>query len=344
MDGIIPLVFGAGATYCYNRGRMYRSAARSTERPLSPGELNELTDTRSDLLAVRGELKSTEDLVLADIKTSRYDVALLPAPDLGRQTLVRRTSEANWVLQAVTSDSKQTAAQPPSTKDVQIEPAQEGMLIAAMRNGVLQLDPRVLQVLDVDTAVSSHHWTIRFLRRCFGLADSVIESAKYGIKSGTAVTIVGQFDYAGGHWRVAPHPVFGLHLIRFSTHHFTSTLKQWGNAWWLGSAFFGSLAFVTSVYCIAKWLGWRPNTAARSNRRLATAVQGRPHLLELPENEPENSSRACVVCLDHVANVAFGPCGHMCTCPACADTIVQRRSPCPLCREPIETAQNVFVQ
>jgi len=41
----------------------------------------------------------------------------------------------------------------------------------------------------------------------------------------------------------------------------------------------------------------------------------------------------CVICLDAETNVSFLPCGHVCTCKGCYDTM--RQQVCPLCRRNI---------
>lgn len=48
--------------------------------------------------------------------------------------------------------------------------------------------------------------------------------------------------------------------------------------------------------------------------------------------EVSESSFDCVVCWEQCANVVLQPCGHMCTCSACAPTCLGAASLCPLCR------------
>eukprot|EP00658_Telonema_sp_P-2_P070767 TRINITY_DN60171_c0_g1_i1.p1 TRINITY_DN60171_c0_g1~~TRINITY_DN60171_c0_g1_i1.p1 ORF type:complete len:278 (-),score=38.35 TRINITY_DN60171_c0_g1_i1:53-886(-) len=48
----------------------------------------------------------------------------------------------------------------------------------------------------------------------------------------------------------------------------------------------------------------------------------------------------CAVCLTNAACVIMIPCGHACCCNSCADQVLQRRNPCPICREPIEQTRN----
>ncbi len=56
-----------------------------------------------------------------------------------------------------------------------------------------------------------------------------------------------------------------------------------------------------------------------------------------PADETEDD--ACIICLDVTASVTFQPCSHCVTCPACAQLVVQRNQPCPLCRTPVSSIQ-----
>jgi len=50
----------------------------------------------------------------------------------------------------------------------------------------------------------------------------------------------------------------------------------------------------------------------------------------------------CCVCLhDHAANVAMGPCGHVCVCSGCADE--NQLSECPICQDAIQYKLKIFL-
>ena len=51
-----------------------------------------------------------------------------------------------------------------------------------------------------------------------------------------------------------------------------------------------------------------------------------------PGRNPTGSPGLCAVCMAYAADHAFIPCGHICTCAACARTILQRSPTCPVCR------------
>jgi len=48
-----------------------------------------------------------------------------------------------------------------------------------------------------------------------------------------------------------------------------------------------------------------------------------------------DDAHLCQICLELPRNVQNLPCGHLCCCRACAETLIQRRAGCPLCREPM---------
>ncbi|KAJ1850284.1 hypothetical protein LPJ73_003518 [Coemansia sp. RSA 2703] len=51
----------------------------------------------------------------------------------------------------------------------------------------------------------------------------------------------------------------------------------------------------------------------------------------------------CKICWDAATNVVFTPCGHLCTCLECTETIMrQERRECPICREFIRDYIRVF--
>lgn len=51
----------------------------------------------------------------------------------------------------------------------------------------------------------------------------------------------------------------------------------------------------------------------------------------------------CVVCLDDAQTHLLVPCGHLCLCAACSETLMSELCPlCPVCRTPCDTATRVF--
>jgi hypothetical protein len=51
----------------------------------------------------------------------------------------------------------------------------------------------------------------------------------------------------------------------------------------------------------------------------------------------------CVVCMDERKQHAMVPCMHMCLCEACAQRLLDVRTPhCPVCRTPVERSTRVF--
>ena len=47
----------------------------------------------------------------------------------------------------------------------------------------------------------------------------------------------------------------------------------------------------------------------------------------------------CVICLDNDTDIAFLPCGHVCTCSECS--CMSKLHKCPLCRRPINDTQKI---
>ena len=59
------------------------------------------------------------------------------------------------------------------------------------------------------------------------------------------------------------------------------------------------------------------------------------------ELEREKDKRLCVICTDNNKSILLMPCKHFCLCKECLSHI--NSSECPLCREPIESAIDVYV-
>ena len=71
--------------------------------------------------------------------------------------------------------------------------------------------------------------------------------------------------------------------------------------------------------------------------REARAGDGAREERELPDR------LVCVVCLGAEREVILLPCGHVCVCATCADTLLQRGDLCPVCRGPIRTVMPAYL-
>jgi hypothetical protein len=58
------------------------------------------------------------------------------------------------------------------------------------------------------------------------------------------------------------------------------------------------------------------------------------------EQDDENS---CVICMESVADWVLLPCGHICMCRACSQTILSSSNKlCPLCRVQVENTIKTY--
>jgi len=67
-----------------------------------------------------------------------------------------------------------------------------------------------------------------------------------------------------------------------------------------------------------------------------------------PSSPPTSSSSTvnsdCTVCMDSNRCIVFKPCGHVCCCEECADSILRTSSPkCPLCRQDLKSRSKTKV-
>ena len=81
-----------------------------------------------------------------------------------------------------------------------------------------------------------------------------------------------------------------------------------------------------------------PLTAAGQD---TSSARSRDESRRVPEAKDNEST--CVICCEQKPAMACIPCGHMCMCPACADTFEsQRDRRCPVCREFVASTMRVY--
>jgi len=52
--------------------------------------------------------------------------------------------------------------------------------------------------------------------------------------------------------------------------------------------------------------------------------------------------KLCVVCLEFSRNTLIAPCGHLCACFECAESVKTSKQACPMCRGPIDMIYRVY--
>jgi len=62
-----------------------------------------------------------------------------------------------------------------------------------------------------------------------------------------------------------------------------------------------------------------------------------------PEKKGLSEEILCVLCLNEKRSYLFNPCSHLCACERCAIDIVNKRSECPICRNPIQSFTKVYM-
>jgi len=91
-------------------------------------------------------------------------------------------------------------------------------------------------------------------------------------------------------------------------------------------------------------------TAAEIKRSIAELVEQREALERAVNEEDKKRSSAgpeeldeCVICMDQRKTHIIAPCGHQCVCEACADRIMEKGEPCPICRASVTMTMAVYL-
>jgi hypothetical protein len=70
--------------------------------------------------------------------------------------------------------------------------------------------------------------------------------------------------------------------------------------------------------------------------------------LEMQEDFSEQSvvhcNMECVICLEGVRSRMFRPCGHVCVCEKCCNSLMTLSTAlCPMCRQPVTESQKIYL-
>ena len=78
-----------------------------------------------------------------------------------------------------------------------------------------------------------------------------------------------------------------------------------------------------------------PSATGLDSNNPATGTNTSDDQEEEPSQNCTTEDKKCVVCLECEPRFAFVPCGHLCVCSGCANTLEEREGPlqCPMCRE-----------
>ena len=82
-----------------------------------------------------------------------------------------------------------------------------------------------------------------------------------------------------------------------------------------------------------------------SNRESAPSVVVAPLSID-PIVANEKETPHCAICLDSFPTVLMEPCGHLCLCTGCLETLAtseKNRDSCPICRAPVQTKRKLFI-
>jgi len=90
--------------------------------------------------------------------------------------------------------------------------------------------------------------------------------------------------------------------------------------------------------------------AAEIKRSITELVEQREALERAVNEEDKKRSSAgpeeldeCVICMDQRKTHIIAPCGHQCVCEACADRIMEKGEPCPICRASVTMTMAVYL-
>jgi len=72
-------------------------------------------------------------------------------------------------------------------------------------------------------------------------------------------------------------------------------------------------------------------------------VEKKLELEEKPDQEAEEDSHQCTICLTNKKCVLYAPCNHVASCNECAQKILKGTKQCPLCREEVKAMTHIYI-
>jgi len=173
-----------------------------------------------------------------------------------------------------------------------------------------------------------------------------VQKTEMMLTSGTSLTGIGQLESGPMGVKLKP-PVNGkpYFLVRSSLSSLIKEYESGRTAIKIFLGIFGGLGVF-----ISGWMAWKYYKKVKSEHeqnRLRNTLRNiqteRAATAETPniENLPDN--RVCVVCLGAERQVILLPCGHVCVCATCADTLISAGHACPVCRSVITNVMPAYV-
>ena len=170
-----------------------------------------------------------------------------------------------------------------------------------------------------------------------------VQTSELMLTTGTNLTAVGELVSGPGGVKIQP-PSDGrpFYLVRNSL---ASLIKEVEGERTVFKVFLGIFsgvgAFILVWSAVKYYNKTKESRAAQANRDRLESI--RTERRERPERGDVPEPLQCVICLTAEREVIFEPCGHVCVCADCADTLISQGHTCPVCRATIQTVRPAFV-
>jgi len=173
-----------------------------------------------------------------------------------------------------------------------------------------------------------------------------VQKTEMMLTNGTTLTGIGQLESGPMGVKLKP-PMNGkpYFLVRSSL---SSLINEYENSKTATKIFlyiFGGLGVF-----ISGWMAWkyfkkvkREQEQNRLRDTLSNIRTERTAITETVNIENLPDTRVCVVCLGAERQVILLPCGHVCVCAQCADTLISAGHTCPVCRSAITNVMPAYI-
>ncbi|XP_063221472.1 mitochondrial E3 ubiquitin protein ligase 1-like [Bacillus rossius redtenbacheri] len=328
--GIDGLIFGICCKVYLRNKNALRAVEQAPVYDVS-SKLEDILDQQADkkfpYVVVRGKVKAIGPPIRSQNSPEVYGVVQKVSL---KEHLTARNSAGFW------SDREQTIQE-----NYKCTPFELESISTADWGSVEVVEPLEANILDLDTIVDRFEPTnntfIKDLASFFvGVHQRGLENKEEMLQVGTILTGIGELGRLGADSRLSLMPPRDGRPYYLTTMPVTSLVRSLDDqmrTYRVLMVVFGVAGAVILSLLLRRW--WRERAKHRSE-----AAQRKERRRGARSTEGLTESQLCVVCCANPRETILVPCGHVCICEDCSESIVDA---CPVCRTAIESKMHAYI-